>query len=101
MPSGLMVVFTSEEIPREVKKLVAECLGLNEEEIKDNSLLTNDLGAESVDYLDLQFRVEKVFGLNSCNDLFGNARDAIKMGYTVQFIVDYVRRRLGESGKPV
>lgn len=44
-----------------VKEIIADVLVLDEEEINLNSRLIADLGAESIDFLDLVFQLEKEF----------------------------------------
>lgn len=50
-------------IYEKVKESVVEALGVDEEEVKPNALLFDDLGAESLDLLDIVFRLEKEFGI--------------------------------------
>ena len=52
---------TRDEILSKVKDVLEEALGIEEDEITPNASLTADLGAESIDYLDIQFRLEKEF----------------------------------------
>ena len=51
------------EILEGVKEAVVEALGLEPDEVKANSSLFDDLGAESFDLLDIVFRIEKTFGI--------------------------------------
>jgi acyl carrier protein len=50
-------------ILEKVKASVVDALGVDEEEVKPNSVLFDDLGAESLDLLDIVFRLEKEFGI--------------------------------------
>lgn len=50
-------------IYEKVKESVVEALGVDEEEVKPNAVLFDDLGAESLDLLDIVFRLEKEFGI--------------------------------------
>ena len=50
-------------ILEKVKESVVEALGVDEEEVKPDSVLFDDLGAESLDLLDIVFRLEKSFGI--------------------------------------
>jgi acyl carrier protein len=52
-----------DEIVTKVREAVAEVLGREESEVKANSSLMNDLNAESLDFLDLLFRLETTFGI--------------------------------------
>lgn len=51
------------EIARKVREIVAEALALDPETVKNESLLMADLGAESLDYLDIVFKIERTFGI--------------------------------------
>ncbi|TAL59422.1 MAG: acyl carrier protein [Legionella sp.] len=44
-----------------VREIIAEVLVIDEDEINQNSRLITDLGAESIDFLDLVFQLEKEF----------------------------------------
>ena len=51
------------EIYEKVKESVVEALGVDEEEVTPTAVLFDDLGAESLDLLDIVFRLEKEFGI--------------------------------------
>jgi acyl carrier protein len=44
-----------------VAEIVADALGCEKEEVKPNASLIDDLGAESIDFLDIVFRLERGF----------------------------------------
>jgi acyl carrier protein len=46
-----------------VQAVIAESLAINKEQIKPEARLINDLGADSLDFLDMIFGLEKAFGL--------------------------------------
>ncbi|WBF65906.1 MAG: acyl carrier protein [Candidatus Kinetoplastibacterium crithidii] len=48
-------------IEQRVKKIVAEQLGVNESDIKDNSSFVEDLGADSLDMVELVMALEDEF----------------------------------------
>ena len=50
-------------IYEKVKESVDEALGIDDDEVTPNALLFDDLGAESLDLLDIVFRLEKEFGI--------------------------------------
>jgi acyl carrier protein len=52
-----------EEIYSKVSSTLMEALNVDEEEIKPTSTLQGDLGAESIDFLDIVFRLEREFGI--------------------------------------
>ncbi|MDI1432356.1 MULTISPECIES: phosphopantetheine-binding protein [Polyangium] len=51
------------EIAAQVRLIVAEALALDPAAVKNESLLMADLGAESLDYLDIVFKIERTFGI--------------------------------------
>ena len=57
------MVMTESEIYRNVQTAVIEALAVDEEEVTPDARLTEDLGAESIDYLDIAFRLEQIFGI--------------------------------------
>lgn len=50
-----------EQIFAEVKEVLIDALGLDDDEVTAESTLMGDLGAESIDFLDIVFRLEKSF----------------------------------------
>jgi acyl carrier protein len=54
---------SQEEIYTKVSATLVEALNVDEEEIKPTSTLQGDLGAESIDFLDIVFRLEREFGI--------------------------------------
>ena len=52
-----------EEIFSRVKETMVEALGVDEDEVIGKATLTGDLGAESIDFLDIVFRLEKAFNI--------------------------------------
>ncbi len=54
-------VLTQDEILDKTREVLVEALVLDPEEITPTSSLTADLQAESIDFLDIVFRLEKTF----------------------------------------
>jgi acyl carrier protein len=54
---------SQEEIYTKVSATLVEALNVDEDEIKPTSTLQGDLGAESIDFLDIVFRLEREFGI--------------------------------------
>ena len=52
-----------ENIEQRVKKIVAEQLGVNEADIKNESAFVEDLGADSLDTVELVMAFEEEFGI--------------------------------------
>jgi len=54
---------TREEISEKIKQALVDALGVDEDEVKPEATLVGDLGAESIDFLDIVFRLEKAFDI--------------------------------------
>ena len=54
---------TEDEVFEKVKETLVDALGVDEEEVTPDATLTGDLGAESIDFLDIVFRLEKAFNI--------------------------------------
>lgn len=52
-----------DEIYSKVSATLVEALNVEETDIKPESTLQGDLGAESIDFLDIVFRLEREFGI--------------------------------------
>jgi acyl carrier protein len=53
---------TRDEIVDKVRDVLVDALGVDEEEVTETARLTSDLGAESIDFLDITFKLEQAFG---------------------------------------
>ena len=54
---------TETEVFEIVKETLVEALALDDDEVTTGATLTGDLGAESIDFLDIVFRLEKSFDI--------------------------------------
>lgn len=54
---------TDDEIFEKVQEVLEDALGVDDDEVTPEARLGEDLGAESIDYLDISFRLEKAFGI--------------------------------------
>jgi len=54
---------SEEEVFEKVKETLVDALGVDDEEVSPEATLTGDLGAESIDFLDIVFRLEKAFNI--------------------------------------
>src|SRR5215217_9392473 len=62
---------TTDEIYSKVSATLVEALNVDEDDINPSSTLQGDLGAESIDFLDIVFRLEREFGIKiPRNELF-------------------------------
>lgn len=57
------MAMSRDEIYKKVQEVLIDALGVDEEDIKPTATLREDLGAESIDFLDIVFRLEKAFGI--------------------------------------
>lgn len=58
-----MTMATEAEIFDKVQESLVEALGVDEDEVTPEATLMGDLGAESIDFLDIFFRLEKAFDI--------------------------------------
>jgi len=72
---------TTARIEEEVKKALAATLRLDEAKVGLDASIMNDLGATSIDFLDLNFRLESAFGIQ----------------LATQLLLDHVEEELGEG----
>lgn len=54
---------TSEEVFEKVRETLVDALGVDDDEVTREATLIGDLGAESIDFLDIVFRLEKNFDI--------------------------------------
>lgn len=73
----------------EVKEIIVETMGVSTEEVKMESDLVDDLGADSIDAVELSISIEEAFDLDISDD-------AVTRFKTVADIVSYIEREKGE-----
>ncbi len=76
-------------VAEEVKKIIVEQLGVDEEEVKPEAKFIEDLGADSLDTVELVMAMEEKFGIDIPDS------DASKI-QTVQDAIDYVESHLNQ-----
>lgn len=52
-----------DQIMNQITEVLVEALGVDDDEVTPKAQLTTDLGAESIDFLDIVFRIEKAFDI--------------------------------------
>ncbi len=77
-------------VEERVKKIIAEQLGVNENEITGESSFVDDLGADSLDTVELVMALEEEFSTEIPDE------DAEKIT-TVQQAIDYVQSHIKET----
>jgi acyl carrier protein len=70
-------------VEEKVKHIIVEQLGVDEDEVKSEASFVDDLGADSLDVVELVMALEEEFGLEISDE------DAEKIG-NVQQAVDYI-----------
>ena len=51
------------EVFEKIRNVLTDALGVDDDEVVPEATLQEDLGAESIDFLDIVFRLEKAFGI--------------------------------------
>jgi acyl carrier protein len=59
--------WTREEVEKTLKDILVDALGVEEDRVVPDASLISDLGAESIDFLDLSFRSQQTFGVELPN----------------------------------
>ena len=72
-------------VEEKVKHIIVEQLGVDEEEVKAEASFVDDLGADSLDVVELVMALEEEFGLEISDE------DAEKLT-TVKHAVDYIQK---------
>lgn len=57
------MAMSRDEIFEKVQEVLVDALGLDDDEVTPEATLMGDLGAESIDFLDIVFRLEKAFDI--------------------------------------
>ena len=77
-----------ENIEQRVKKIVAEQLGVNEAEIKNESSFVDDLGADSLDTVELVMALEEEFHLEISDE---DAEKISTVGDAIKYIESHLK----------
>lgn len=56
------------EVFGKVKEALIDALGVDDDEVTEEATMVGDLGAESIDFLDIVFKLEKAFGITIPRD---------------------------------
>ncbi len=73
------------EIESEVKAIIVDKLGVDEKEVTPEANFTNDLGADSLDTVELIMEFEKKFGISIPDD---QAEKIATVGDAIKYIED-------------
>ncbi|MGD2109257.1 MAG: acyl carrier protein [Phycisphaerae bacterium] len=55
------MTLTRDEVFNKIRDVLTDALGVDDEDVQPDATLQGDLGAESIDFLDIVFRLEKEF----------------------------------------
>lgn len=94
-------IITEERVLDELKKAIANALGVDAESIKQESVLTMDLDAESLDFLDISYNLEQTFGfkmarhfiLEHAEEMFGEGKAVDENGCLTPQAVEMLKLR--------
>ena len=64
MQADTTKIWTPSEVRTAVGKITVESLGVDEATVTDHAALVRDLGAESIDFLDMSFKCQQTFGID-------------------------------------
>lgn len=78
---------TKEEIDEKIREIVCNQLGVSEENLTGDTSFVNDLGADSLDTVELVMEIEEEFNLSIPDDEVEDIQ-------TVQAAVDYVANNI-------
>lgn len=98
-------LITEEKVFAELKKAIVETLRVDENAIRAESSLINDLGAESLDFLDINYRLEQIFGikmarhfiLEHIEEMFGEGSAIDDNGQLTDKAISLLKMRYGDT----
>ncbi len=79
-----------EEIEKKVKAIIVEQLGVSEDEVVPDANIIDDLGADSLDTVELVMAFEEEFGIEIPED------DTEKIR-TVKDAIEYIKEKVGDE----
>ena len=77
----------SEELVQKVKQIIVSKLGVEESQITESASFTNDLGADSLDTVELVMELEKAFNLTIADE---DAEKITTVGDAVKYLTTHV-----------
>jgi acyl carrier protein len=95
--------YNESKILEGLKDIIVTAMRTDREKIHSDSRIFSDLGAESLDVLDIRFRIEEMFGLKISDgevirQLGENlTAQEIDNKFTVKSLLEYVQNRLNEN----
>ena len=77
-----------QDIEKKIKEVIADKLGKSVDEIKDEASFIEDLGADSLDIVDMIMKLEEEFGVSIPDEDLDKIR-------TVKDAIDYIKSKVG------
>ena len=87
-----MAELTKDEIRAKIKKIVVENLGVSEDQVTDDAQFAQDLGADSLDQVELVMSLEEEFGAEIRDE------DADSLN-TVGDAINYIEKRIDDKAE--
>lgn len=87
-----MAELTKDEIRAKIKKIVVDNLGVSEDQVTDDAQFSQDLGADSLDQVELVMSLEEEFGAEIRDE------DADSLN-TVGDAINYIEKRIADKAE--
>ncbi len=96
------MAMSRDEIFQKVSAVLVDALGVDDEEVTAGAVIRDDLGAESIDFLDIMFRLEKAFGIKIPRgellpDNVANDPNFIKDGMVTPEAISILKQKMPHS----
>jgi len=92
------MTLSQDEIFEKVQESLVDALGVDDDEVTPEATLVGDLGAESIDFLDIVFKLESAFGISipreelSPEDILTNSQYVEDGKVTAEGLVELKKR---------
>ena len=86
-----------DEVFEKIQDVLVESLGVDKEDVSREARLVNDLGAESIDFLDITFQLEKAFSIKIEQKEFAQSAQSEgveSQDVTVENVVQFVMSKV-------
>ncbi len=82
------MALSRDEVYEKVRSVIVEQLGVSEDEVTNEASFTDDLGADSLDTVELVMALEEEFGTEIADE---DAEKLTTVGRTVDYIVNHIK----------
>ncbi len=82
------MALSRDEVYQKVRSVIVEQLGVSEDEVTTDASFTDDLGADSLDTVELVMALEEEFGTEIADE---DAEKLTTVGKTVDYIVNHIK----------